>query len=106
GRPTGGVGSENGDAALARGRERHQAAQGRGLAGAVAAEQRRDLALGDLEADAMQDVALAVEGVQALGGECGAHAALPRYAACTASLAAISFGVPSASRLPWSSTEM
>ena len=49
------------------GREAHQAAQGRGLAGAVAAEQRRDLAFRDLEADAMQDMALAVIGVEAFG---------------------------------------
>ena len=47
----------------------HQAAQRRGLARAVAPEQRGDLALGDLQADAMQDMALAVIGVQALGGQ-------------------------------------
>ena len=46
-------------------RQAHQAAQRRGLAGAVAAEQRHDLAFAHLEADAVQDVALAVKGVQA-----------------------------------------
>ena len=60
------------------GREAHQAAQGRGLAGAVAAEQRGDLAFRDLEADAMQDMALAVIGVQAFGDERCGHAAFPR----------------------------
>ena len=39
---------------------------------------RRDLAFGDLEADAMQDMALAVIGMEALGDERCAHAALPR----------------------------
>ena len=41
-------------------------------------EQRGDLALGDLEADAMQDVALAVIGVEAFGCQGCGHAALPR----------------------------
>ena len=58
--------AEDRDAAFARRREPHQAAQRRGLAGAVAAEQRGDLAFGDFEADAVQDVALAVVGVAGL----------------------------------------
>jgi len=75
---------------------------------AVAAEQRDNLALPHFQPDAVQDVALAVIGVEALGLEDdGAHAAtFPKYAACTASLAAISGGVPSARNLPWSSTMM
>jgi len=65
--------------ALARRRQAHQAAQGRGLAGAVAAEQRGDPPFRDLQADAMQDVALAVKGLQALGGEHDVrHATVPR----------------------------
>jgi hypothetical protein len=39
-------------------------AQGRGLAGAVAAQQREDLAFVHIEADALHDVALAVIGMQ------------------------------------------
>ena len=42
-------------------------AQGRGLAGAVAAEQRDGLALADVEIDAVQDVALAVPGLAGRG---------------------------------------
>ena len=72
------VPSENRHAAFARRRQAHQAAQRRGLARAVASEQRGDLALGHLQADAVQDVALAVVGVEAFGGECCGHAALPR----------------------------
>ena len=60
-------------------RQAHQAAQRRGLAGAVAAEQRDDLAFAHLEADAVQDVALAVEGVQVLGLRAHrVHAGFPR----------------------------
>ena len=55
--------------AFARRGQADEAAQGRGLAGAVAAQQGDDLALAHLEADAMQDMALAVEGVQAFGLE-------------------------------------
>ena len=43
----------------------HDRVQGRGLAGAVAAEQRHQLAAADLEVDAMQDVRFAVPGLQA-----------------------------------------
>ena len=78
GRPARGVLAEHRDLALARRRQSHQASQRRGLAGAVASEQRGDLALGDAEADAMQDMALAVIGVEAFGGQGCGHAALPR----------------------------
>src|SRR5271165_6543055 len=91
--------SEDPHRALASRRQADQAAQRGRLAGAIAAEQGDDLALAHFEVDAMQDVALAVEGMQALGLE-NVHAALPRYAACTASFAAISPGVPSASMAP------
>ena len=70
--------AEDRDLAFARRRQAHQAAQRRGLAGAVAAQQGGDLALGDLQADAMQDMALAVIGVEAFGCQGGGHAALPR----------------------------
>jgi hypothetical protein len=77
GRPARRLLSEECDPSLARRCQPEQAAQRRRLAGAVAAEQRRDLAVGDIDADAVQDVALAVEGVQPLGGQ-RVHAAFPR----------------------------
>jgi hypothetical protein len=77
-RPAGGLGAENLDVAFARRGQSHQAAQGRGLAGAVAAEQRGHLAFGGFEADAVQDVALAVIGVEPFGGQSCGHAACPR----------------------------
>src|SRR5690606_18629299 len=46
-------------------------AQGRGLAGAVAAEQSQDLAVADVEGYTLHDVALAVIGVDVLDGEEG-----------------------------------
>src|SRR5690606_6254766 len=49
-------------------------AQRRGLAGAVAAEQSQDLAVADIEAHALHDVALAVIGVDILDGEEGRFA--------------------------------
>ena len=48
------------DRALALAEDAHDRLQRRGLAGAVAAEERHDLAVGDLEADAVQHVAFAV----------------------------------------------
>ena len=51
---------------LLRRHEPHDALDGRGLAGAVAAEQRHRLALAHLERHVVQDVALAVIGVDAL----------------------------------------
>ena len=60
---------------------------------------RDDLALADREIDALQDVALAVEGVQVADLE--HHAAIaPRYASCTARLARISAGGPDAITWP------
>ena len=52
--------------ALARPHQAHDGLERRRLADAVAAEQADDLAGADLQRDAMQDVALAVIGVQAL----------------------------------------
>src|SRR5262249_39945686 len=101
-RPTGGLGSENCDAAPARRRQADNAAQGRGLAGSVAAKEGSDLAFGDLKPNATEDVALAVVGVEIFGLQGGGHAVFPRYAACTARLAAISCGLPSARSMPWS----
>src|SRR5262249_10513337 len=69
--------AEDLDAALARRRQPHDAAQRRRLAGAVAAEQRHDLAFADLEADAVQDVALAVIGMEPSSFQ-WLHAASPR----------------------------
>ncbi len=46
-------------------------AQRRGLAGAVAAQQRHDAALGHVEAHALDDVALAIVGVHIAAGEEG-----------------------------------
>src|SRR5262249_52238197 len=102
GRPAGGLGTKNRDAAPTRGRQADKASQGRGLAGAVAAKQGSDLAFGDFKPDAMEDVALAVVGVEIFGLQGGGHAVFPRYAACTARLAAISCGLPSARSMPWS----
>ena len=101
-RPVRGGMAENAHRAVARMGQTDQAAQRRRFAGAVAAEQCDDLALPHLQADAVQDVALAVIGVEAFRLEHdAAHAAtFPKYAACTASLAAISGGVPSARNLP------
>ena len=57
------------DRARARRRQANQAAQRGGLAGAVAAQQGGHLPLRHLQPDIVQDVALAVEGVQALGDQ-------------------------------------
>ena len=46
--------------------EAHDGLERRALADAVAAQQADDLALADVERDAVQDVALAVVGVQVL----------------------------------------
>ena len=50
-------------------REPHDRAERGGLAGAVAAEQRRDLAARHLERHAAEDLALAVEGLESLDRE-------------------------------------
>ena len=63
--PVGGGMAEDAHRALARMGQAHQAAQRRGLAGAVAAQQRDDLAFAHFEPDAVQDVALAVKSVEA-----------------------------------------
>ena len=80
--------------------------QRRGLPGAVRAEQRDDARLGDLEVDAEQDVDALVGGVDVAELE-EVHvvpAALPRYAASTASFCWISAGLPTAMIWPKSST--
>jgi predicted trehalose synthase len=56
----------NEDASLAVRPELHQRAQGGGLAGAVATQQHGDLALGDLEVHAVEDVVSADVGVDGL----------------------------------------
>ena len=64
---------------LARGSQADQAPQRGGLAGAVAAQKRDDFALPHFEADVVQDVALAVVGMQAFRLEYRTcHAAFPR----------------------------
>src|SRR3954453_18667286 len=91
--------------------------QRRRLAGAVGADQRDDLALVDLERDALQRLDRAVERVDVLddedrvvavrrGGAPGGHAWLPRYASMTRGFARTSAGPPSAIFSPWSSTVM
>src|SRR5262249_43918780 len=103
-------------------------AQRRGLAGAVGADQRDDLALVDLDRDALERLDRAVVRVDLLDDEDGAlavglrghgvcrlrdlrfvllaHAWLPRYASMTRGCSRTSCGVPSAIFSPWSSTVM
>src|ERR1700738_3206458 len=76
--PMGGLDTEDRDPALARRSKPHKAAQGGRLTRPVAAEERGDLALGDVEPDTLKDVALAVVGLKAFGSQRGGHAALPR----------------------------
>ena len=57
--------AENAHRAFARMGQPNKAAQRRGLAGAVASQQRDDFTLAHLQADAVQDVALAVKSVKA-----------------------------------------
>src|SRR5690606_35720236 len=89
-----------------------QGAKRRGLAGAVAAEKCDDIALVNLEADALHDIALAIIGVDIadteidlrIDGRLGhvrdahrVHACPPpRYASCTFGLPLTSSGGPSA----------
>ena len=91
--------------ALLRRREAGDAAQRRGLAGAVATEERDDLAFGHAQRQAVKDVAEAVVGVDAFDFEDQA-ATPPRYARRTSGFFWISSGVPSAIRLPKCITEM
>jgi hypothetical protein len=72
--------AENSDGAFARVRQADEASERCGLAGAVAAQKRDDLPFMHLEADAVQNVALAIIGVQVLGLQHDrvAHAALPK----------------------------
>ena len=63
---------------LSRRSEAHESAQRRCLAGPVTAEQRGDLAFRDFKTDAVEDMALAIIGVEIFGNQRGGHAALPR----------------------------
>ena len=81
--PRDGVGRQRGDVAVAvadaagpRLQIAHDGEDGRGLAGAVAAEQADDLALPHGQRDAVQDVAVAVVGVDVL--ELEHQCAVPR----------------------------
>jgi hypothetical protein len=76
GRATGYLLASQGDAAATRGCKAQDAAQGGGFAGAVAAQERNRLAVAHAERNALQDVALAVEGVNAFQLE--HQASLPR----------------------------
>ena len=77
-------------------------AERRRLAGAVRADQRDDLALPDVDRDALERFDRAVVGVDVLeledelAGSAHAVAALPRYASITRSSFCTSFGAPSA----------
>src|SRR5881394_188919 len=78
-----------------------------GLSGRVSAEQTDELALPHLERDALQDVDLAVVGVDSL--QLQQHQAAspflrnPRYASSTRVFVATSSKLPSAILIPWSS---
>ena len=74
GEAAGGVAGE-GDRAVARAEERGDGADGGGLAHAVAAHEGDDLALGDVEVDAEEGLAGAVEGGDAFEVEERRHAA-------------------------------
>src|SRR5262249_11902078 len=74
----------------------HDRLERRRLADAVAPEQADDLASADLDRHAMQNVGLAVVGVDVLQRQ---HHVL-RYTSCTCGLAWISAGMPSASTSP------
>src|SRR5262249_51170803 len=89
-----------GDAPAARRDQAHDAPQGGGLARSVAADERDHLARVHAEGDALEDVRLAVVGLQIFEGEQG-HLVAPRYVCCTRLLARISAGLPSANTWPW-----
>ena len=72
------VGAENFDLAVARRGQPDQAAHRRRLARAVAPEEGDDLALADLDRHTLEDVALAVIGVNVRGDEDRLHCASPR----------------------------
>ena len=85
------------DAAAAIARHADQRREQRGLAGAVAPEQRERLALVERKVDAVDDHALAVARAQAANAKKLRHAsASPRYAAFTRGSRAISSAGPSA----------
>src|SRR5262249_7988990 len=99
------------DVALSRLEDARDCPQGRALAGPVGADQRHDLAVLDLDADALQGVDVAVEGVDVRKLECRHRQAVaasvadrPRYASITCGSRWTSTGEPSAILMPWSST--
>src|SRR6266566_4253779 len=112
------VASLEADATAARVVQAVDGAQGRRLAGAVRADQRDDLALPDVDRDALQRLDRAVEGVDVLqfedvvggsrlrggGHDAPSTACLPRYASITRGSRWTSWGVPSAIFSPYSST--
>src|SRR4051794_14174523 len=107
------LGAVEEDAAGPRRHDARDRPQRRRLARAVGADERDDLALVDLERDALERLDRAVEGMDVLddedrlvpvpGAGGGAHAWLPRYASMTRGLVRTSAGVPSAIFSPWSS---
>src|SRR5262249_54614813 len=84
-------------------------AQRRGLAGAVGADERHDLALVHRERHAEERLEITVEGGDIGELEQRPHLTTslyfaPRYASITSGLCTTSVGVPAAMRTPWSST--
>src|SRR5882672_8547216 len=93
------------DFARARRREAGDRAQRGGFSGAIAAEEGDDLAFGEIQRQPVQDMAEAVERIDALDLE--DHAATPpKYARRTSGFFWISAGEPCAIRLPKCITEM
>src|SRR5262245_30486128 len=88
------------DAPAARRREPHDAAQGRALAGSIAAQQAHHLARLDVKGNAVDDGAHAVTGDEVAGREHHAAISSPKYTSRTAWLPRISAGDPSASTSP------
>src|SRR5690606_24240717 len=94
-----------GNAARLRGQRPRKRLQQRGFSRAVAAQQGQDLVLADLERNVEQNMRIAVKGIDAVDFEQTHDSSTPpRYASCTALLAWISSGVPSARKFPSYST--
>src|SRR5262249_6259374 len=90
---------------LARGQEAEERLEHRRLARTVRPDDRHHLAGLHVEGHALQNLELAVAGVEVAHLEQG-HRHLPKYASSTSGLSAISAGVPSAMRSPWLNTTM
>ena len=99
----GDVGAAESDASLA-GDEAEQRPQCRRLADAVPAEQRGHGSLGNVEADALEDVRAREADVQVANLEQRGHRSSPTYASCTSAFCMIAWGVSQASRRPWCMT--